>query len=341
MRRQRIKSPYCTNCGKELPQQENFCPECGQENDNKRQTFGNPMFELIQGFLSVDSRLTQSLPALLFRPGLLSKEYLRGRRQRYLDPIRMFITITVLYFLIASFGSEDPKKEIEKLVAADSTGIIDIETDSLVVIEDSPLSYRITDKKSAALLDSSELISNDEQFELDDYHYKDIKAMVKRGHINTIEIMDSLNIENTFWNRFYYGEVIKFAQSDFNKFKDYIVSKLPWIIFCMIPVFAFVLKLLYLRRKFLYIDHLIFSFHLYSFLFLTLILQTILEQFVDHDFDRWWFLIITLYTIFAFRNFYDQSYMKTIVKMFALLFIYSIAALFSLIFIMLIMFLLY
>lgn len=341
MRRQRIKSTYCTNCGKELPQQENFCPECGQENDNKRLTFGNLMFELIQGFMSVDSRLTQSLPALLFRPGLLSKEYLRGRRQRYLDPIRMFITITVLYFLIASFGSEDPKKEIEKLVAADSTGIIDIETDSLVVIEDSPLSYRITDKKSAALLDSSELISNDEQFELDDYHYKDIKAMVNRGHTNTIEIMDSLNIENTFWNRFYYGEVIKFAQSDFNKFKDYIISKLPWIIFCMIPVFAFVLKLLYLRRKFLYIDHLIFSFHLYSFLFLTLILQTILEQFVDYDFGGWWFLIITTYTIFAFRNFYDQSYLKTLVKMFALLFLYSIAALFSLIFIMLIMFLLY
>lgn len=341
MRRERIKSTYCTNCGKELPQQENFCPECGQENDNKRQTFGNLMFELIQGFMSVDSRLTQSLPALLFRPGLLSKEYLRGRRQRYLDPIRMFITITVLYFLIASFGSEDPKKEIDKLVAADSTGIIDIETDSLVVIEDSPLSYRITDKKSAALLDSSELISNGEQLELDDYHYKDIKAMVKRGHTNTIEIMDSLNIENTFWNRFYYGEVIKFAQSDFNKFKDYIISKLPWIIFCMIPVFAFVLKLLYLRRKFLYIDHLIFSFHLYSFLFLTLILQIILEQFVDYDFDGWWFLIITAYTIFAFRNFYDQSYLKTIVKMFALLFLYSIAALFSLIFIMLVMFLLY
>ena len=341
MRRQRIKSPYCTNCGKELSQQENFCPECGQENDNKRQTFGNLMFELIQGFLSVDSRLTQSLPALLFRPGLLSKEYLRGRRQRYLDPIRMFITITVLYFLIASFGSEDPKKEIEKLVAADSTGLIDIETDSLVVIEDSPLSYRITDKKSAALLDSSETISSGEQLELDDYHYKDIKAMVKRGHINTIEIMDSLNIENTFWNRFYYGEVIKFAQSDFNKFKDYIINKLPWIIFCLIPIFALVLKLLYVRRKFLYIDHLIFSFHLYSFLFLTLILQTILEQFIDHDFDGWWFLIITLYTIFAFRNFYDQSYMKTIVKMFALLFIYSIAALFSLIFIMLVMFVLY
>ncbi|MBK7970818.1 MAG: DUF3667 domain-containing protein [Bacteroidetes bacterium] len=101
------------------------------------------MFELIQGFLSVDSRLTQSVPALLFRPGLLSKEYLRGRRQRYLDPIRMFITITVLYFLIASFGSEDPKKEIEKLVENDSTGVLNIETDSLIVIEDSPLSYKL------------------------------------------------------------------------------------------------------------------------------------------------------------------------------------------------------
>ncbi len=342
MRRQRIKSPYCTNCGKELPQQENFCPECGQENDNKRQTFGRVMFELVQSFSSLDSRLTHSIPALLFRPGLLSKEYLRGRRQRYLDPVRMFISVTVLYFLIASFSSEDPKKELEKLVENDSTAVLNIDTDSLIIIENNPLSYKITDKKTAALIDSVKNSSDQsDEVVLGDQHYEKIRAMVKRGHINTIEIMDSLNIENTFWNRFYYGEVIKFAQSDFNKFKDYIISKLPWIIFCLIPIFALVLKLLYVRRKFLYIDHLIFSFHLYSFLFLTLILQTILEQFVDHDFDGWWFLIITLYTIFAFRNFYDQSYMKTIVKMFALLFIYSIAALFSLIFIMLVMFVLY
>lgn len=63
--------------------------------------------------MSVDSRLTQSLPALLFRPGLLSKEYLRGRRQRYLDPIRMFITITVLYFFNCFIWFEIEKKKLK------------------------------------------------------------------------------------------------------------------------------------------------------------------------------------------------------------------------------------
>lgn len=339
MRRQRIKSTYCTNCGKELPHQENFCPECGQENDNKRQTFRKLMVELITNFLSVDSRFTHSVPALLFRPGLLSKEYLRGRRQRYLDPIRMFITVTVLYFLIASFGNEDPKKEIDQLIANDTTGVINVETDSMIVIEQGPFSYKIKDEATAVLLDSSDI--SEDELVIDDSKYADIKAMVKRGHINTVEIMDSLNIENTFWNRFYYGELVKFANSDFDKFKDYISSKLPWIIFCLIPIFALVLQILYIRRKFLYIDHLIFSFHLYSFIFVILILQTIYENLTGGDAAGWLFLIVSIYTLFAFRNFYGQSYLKTILKMMILLFLYTIAAIFSLLFIMIVMFVLY
>ena len=297
------------------------------------------MVELITNFLSVDSRFTHSVPALLFRPGLLSKEYLRGRRQRYLDPIRMFITVAVLYFLIASFGNEDPKKEIHQLIANDTTGVINVESDSMIVINQGPISYKIKDDAAAALLDSSGV--NEDDLVIDDLKYPEIKAMVKRGHTNTIEIMDSLNIENTFWNRFYYGELVKFANSDFDKFKDYLSSKLPWIIFCLIPIFAFVLQVLYIRRKFLYIDHLIFSFHLYSFIFVMLILQNIYENLTGSDAAGWLFLIVSIYTLFAFRNFYEQSYLKTIFKMIILFFIYTITAIISSLFIMIVMFVLY
>ena len=100
--KQRIKSKNCTICGVELQPADNYCPNCGQENDNKRQSFTHVMSHLILDFLHLDSKVLKSLPALLFKPGFLTKEYLEGRRQKYLEPVKMFITSVVIYFILAT-----------------------------------------------------------------------------------------------------------------------------------------------------------------------------------------------------------------------------------------------
>jgi len=338
--KKRIKSSYCTNCGKVLQPEDNFCPHCGQENDNKRQSFGGVMSDLIQGFLSIDSRLRDSIPALLFRPAFLTKEYLRGKRQSYLDPVRMFIAIVVIYFLIASIG-HDNEKDNNGNIKKDSTSLsINSETDSIQIIQEGPLKFSVFENDLSVVVADSLSELNDE-LEIDEKHYSQIRAMVKSGITDTRKIMDSLNIENTFWNRFYYGEVVKFAKTDFNDLKDYFVSKLPWIIFFMMPVFAFILKIVYIRKRYLFVDHLIFAFHLHAFYFMIGILYVITSTITGYEPDALANGSTIIYTLFALKNFYGQGWIKTLLKSIVLFLLYAITAMFCLIFIALFIFLIY
>ncbi len=336
----RIKSLYCTNCGKELSAKENYCPNCGQENDNKRQTFGKVMLELFQSFLSIDSSLAHSIPALLFRPAFLTKEYLRGRRKRYLDPIRMFITIVVLYFIVASWG-ENKESNFDDLNNID-TSALSASMDTSVIIDNEALKLSVKDRKSKITMQQlRDSLQKEDELELGDTDFPMIKSLVKSGITGTDEIMDTMQVKKTFWNRFYYTELIKLAKTEFKELKRYFISKLPWIIFCFIPVFALILKLVYIRRKFLYIDHMIFAFHLHSFYFMIGILSSIFSLFCDADIFAWMFFASVIYTISALRNFYNQGWLKTILKLLIILIFYSIAAMFSMIIIFLVIFLLY
>ncbi len=334
----RIRSSYCTNCGKVLQESDNYCPHCGQENNNKRQSFRKVMYEHLEGLISIDSRLAQSLPALIFRPGFLTKEFLKGRRQRYLEPVKMFLSIVVLYFILASFQDEsfyskDELSVAEKIKTAQQAG------DSVVVIEDGLLKVKLNEIEDVDDADSIKKTSD--KFELDDLHYKKIQELVKKNVTDTEQVLDSIQVENTLWNRFYYSGVIKFAQTDYDKFKDYLASKLPWILFLLMPVFAMLLKLVYLRRNFLYIDHLIFAFHLHSFLFLAGIAYILTELIFNIDNSAWLNAIVLIYLLLAFKNFYMQTWVKTIFKIFILSGLYTIAAFFGFLFALVIIFLVY
>ncbi|MEQ8299424.1 MAG: DUF3667 domain-containing protein [Hyphomonas sp.] len=87
----------CENCGQIVP--DRFCSTCGQLAAN----FHRPFWELIGGSLgdmfSLDSRLFRSVPMLMFRPGRMTRNYLDGKRARYVPPFRMFLLASVVFFL--------------------------------------------------------------------------------------------------------------------------------------------------------------------------------------------------------------------------------------------------
>jgi len=334
--KKRIKSPYCTNCGKVLQQDENYCPYCGQENDNKRQSFGHVMTHLVLDFLHIDSKIVKSVPALLFKPAYLTKEYLKGKRQRYLDPIKMFITIVVVYFVLASF-SYDGKLPDSVTVQTDSTSV---EGDTTVVFDEGPFKINVSNPdQPVTLIDSAGNIQNN--ISVSDPEYIKMRDLVGRGVTDTREVLDSLNVEPSVWNMFFYSQAIKFTKMDFNDFRKFLVAKLPWFIFLLMPVFALLLKLLYIRKDFLYIDHLIFAFHLHAFFFLTGIFFLIVLMITGHEITNWLLILTALYIILAFRNFYKQSWVKTLSKIFLLWLMYLASAMLFFIFSTLIVFVIY
>ncbi len=95
------QSERCLNCGAELSGE--YCHQCGQKKIH-RHDFSLKHFvsHLVHEFTHLDSnKVFKTFFALLFRPGLLTAEYLAGRKGSYINPIRIYLTFSALYFLFA------------------------------------------------------------------------------------------------------------------------------------------------------------------------------------------------------------------------------------------------
>ena len=90
----------CLNCG--TPVEGRFCPACGQPTHVHR-TLGHVFEEFLHGVLHFDTKAWRTLPLLVFRPGKLTREYVYGRRARYIAPFALFLFTVFLMFFVFGF----------------------------------------------------------------------------------------------------------------------------------------------------------------------------------------------------------------------------------------------
>src|ERR1700730_4948588 len=100
----------CLNCGTYV--EERYCTHCGQENIEIKESFRHLISHFFSDLTHYDSKLFTTLKDLIFKPGYLTNEYLAGRRVNYLHPIRMYVFVSFLYFLVTlSFNGLESKTE--------------------------------------------------------------------------------------------------------------------------------------------------------------------------------------------------------------------------------------
>jgi uncharacterized protein DUF3667 len=90
----------CENCGNEVSQR--YCGACGQRLEPPVHTLWHFMKVATEDLTHTDSRLWRTLWALLFKPGFLTRQFLDGRRARYLPPVRLYLVLSVVFFVYAS-----------------------------------------------------------------------------------------------------------------------------------------------------------------------------------------------------------------------------------------------
>lgn len=95
-----LPSPYCGNCGSLLSGR--YCSACGQRADSGAHTIGHFVGEATEVLTHADSRLWRTVWLLLARPGFLTSEYFAGRRARYLQPFRLYLITSVLFFILTA-----------------------------------------------------------------------------------------------------------------------------------------------------------------------------------------------------------------------------------------------
>ena len=95
---------HCANCGAALA--DRYCSRCGQDS-HVSLSFGHFLHEFVEGMFHVDSSFWRTLRALVTRPGLLTEQYLGGKRRAYSPPFRTYLVISVVYFIAASMFDSD------------------------------------------------------------------------------------------------------------------------------------------------------------------------------------------------------------------------------------------
>jgi hypothetical protein len=301
------KDRLCLNCG--TPLTDKFCPHCGQKDIPKRQTLGELVMNFIGSFTSFESKFFQTVWTLMSKPGFLVKEYNSGRRERYYHPARAYVFISFIFFLLyLSLPGEDSNvirtnNTVE--VNGEKKNIEDIDLDDVSI----PDSIKNQIKKS-----------DDKVFTLGSRGYK------SKNEYDSIQLTLEENKRDNFIERMaQYREIeindkYEGRKEDFNKeFTAAFLANSPKAFFFLLPIFALILKLLYIRRDFFYTEHLVFTIYFYNFFFLAGIVTLLIELIPWMDwFSGIVFLGIQVYLWIAMRKVYQQGKFKTTVKYFLL-----------------------
>lgn len=89
-----------------------FCQSCGQRQERHPPTVGHFLAETIEGLTHADSRLWRSLWLLMSRPGFLTLEFFAGRRAQYLPPIRLYIVLSLIFFVLLAMQPAAVESEV-------------------------------------------------------------------------------------------------------------------------------------------------------------------------------------------------------------------------------------
>jgi hypothetical protein len=277
-----------------------------------------------------DTNFFITVKDLLFKPGFLSKEYIKGKRASYLHPVRMYVFTSAIFFLIF-FSFLKPtvvNSSLDKPMSLTERQKFIKERE--IELKKDPSKIELI-PQIELLKDTSKAVTQEEiaRFSTDD--------LVTTGHhYRNVEEYDSVQKtlpkkERDGWiSRRYHRKAIEFnnkyrgqPKEALNHFTESILHKLPYLLFVSLPLFALLLKLVYVRRKqFFYSDHGIFTIHLYIFTFLLLMLIFISDSL--YNATGWTifnnvlipllFIILFLYLLLAMKNFYGQRWPKTILK---------------------------
>ncbi|AWA30447.1 hypothetical protein HYN48_10310 [Flavobacterium magnum] len=350
------KDKTCLNCNYVVDQR--YCPNCGQENTDSRKTFHHLFFHFFEDLTHYENAFWKTIRNLLFKPASLTKEYLSGRRLSYLAPVRLYIFISFITFLVITMmasGEEFHDLPLAQMKPKPGTKLTKNELEEireidLILAKQKRIdSLRVAgwyNKDEADLMKQS-LEDNFSSFGLgENMGYKSMREMDS--------VQKSLPTAKRYSQPKYwlYSKITMLRERRLSgeeiatKFKESFLHNFPKVLFIYMPIFAFFLWLFHSKKRWYYFDHGIFTLHYFSFLLLVSLIAIcidgllgLLHSDIAEIVSRFVFFILVCWMIYyifpAHHRFYGEtrtlSFFKTLVLFFInSLIIIAILSLFAL-----------
>jgi hypothetical protein len=324
---------HCENCGAEL--QGHWCGQCGQPAIEYRRSFRYVVADLLNEFLNWDSKFFTTIALLILKPWRLTNEFLAGKRVRYVNPLRLYLLASILFFFAVNFGAKGIHFDPSKLDAKDRAELesdlkdADLPPEARKKLEallressPSPAASPLTHEPSSSPVPTASSDAASPQPAASAREQKKYGKIGERPFVVFDESKSSTPFER--WIEARAKEKMGEKGTKMGLFVSTLLSNLPYMMLCCIPLFAFVLKVLYIRRRIFYIDHLIYALHIHTFFYtaiMLIVLATIgLNRFAAGPIAGWFIALLWIGFVtqifLSIRYVYRQGWFFSIFKFF-------------------------
>jgi Protein of unknown function (DUF3667) len=318
--------------------EERFCTRCGQENLEPKESVGHLIRHFFEDITHFDGKFFVTVKDLIVRPGFLTREYVAGRRMSYLNPIRMYIFISAVFFVVLFSGKEEKAAHEEDNVHSVNLyrqGVADslrsVKTDSL---------HRSFNSAMAARLDTTEKVKpHDESVNLAMSDAGKVVIDMTENKYNTVREYDSVqrslpdSARDKGFMHWLLRNNVRQKEKHGGRSKMHVEvdvhHDIPKIMFVVLPLFAVYVGWFYSRKKYYYVNHAIFTVHYHCFIFLLFLVLLGLDKLIPGD---WTSIILStlslilafIYLVAALHGMYRQSFWLSLGKAIALSVLYFI-----------------
>ena len=352
----------CSNCGTVLKGE--VCHSCGQSADELHRPVWQLVAEVADGLLGVEGRLWRTVPAIIFRPGHVTRQYLSGVRMRYVQPFRLYLAASVLFFLVAfvdqqidleqaAVGGAMTEEQMEQAREGIDQARQELEASGLppdvveaitegIGVGQEQLEEATREAADAAALGDAVSAEQARQ---------DLSEGIRCGLVpedcpedaegldlaDPVEVGDGVSVDMEGLEdapvevRRYFADRADTLLNDPNALLEEMQSRAPQVMFFLLPIFALLLAMMHFWKRGMYFyDHLIVSLHFHAFIFFFLTLLIGVAQLIGAGWSILAFFLWSNFYLYrihrrVYRHGRFSSLLRTIVVDFLYMIVLSVA----------------
>jgi len=313
--------PACANCGTALNGP--YCSNCGQKASDTHRPFWWIFGEFLDSVFGYDSRTFRTIWLLFAEPGEFTRRYNAGQRASLLPPFRLFVIATLVFFVtlqVTGLAMVAFRTERVALASLPPEAVEAIKKKRGVTIADEKYATQVA-------MDFFVAANGARQMKLSE---EDQRGIADANDALKVEV-DGASPDEAGWLRWIQSkgqrvmEGFRHALTDPVKMNGPLNVWLPRLMLVLVPIFALLLAIMHWRPKVYLFEHLVFSIHIHTVVFVALSLVALAAAILGDSGFLWaiW-LILGVYLWMAMYRVYGRSWWLTSLKFLALIMVYSV-----------------